>query len=75
MEMKARGAKIYCVGTEGDEELEENSDWWLGLPKVSEVLSPVIYVIPFQLLAYYLAVEKGYDPDKPRNLAKSVTVQ
>ncbi len=75
MEMKARGAKIYCVGTEGDEELEENSDWWLGLPKVNEVLSPVIYVIPFQLLAYYLAVEKGYDPDKPRNLAKSVTVQ
>ena len=75
MEMKARGAKIYCVGTEGDEELEENSDWWLGLPKVNEVLSPVIYVIPFQLLAYYLAVERGYDPDKPRNLAKSVTVQ
>jgi len=75
MEMKARGARIYCVGTEGDEELKENSDWWLGLPKVSEVLSPVVYVIPFQLLAYHLAVEKGYDPDKPRNLAKSVTVQ
>ena len=75
MEIKARGARIYCVGTEGDEELKENSDWWLGLPKVSEVLSPVVYVIPFQLLAYHLAVEKGYDPDKPRNLAKSVTVQ
>ncbi len=75
MEMKARGAKIYCVGTEGDEELMQNSDWWLGLPKVNEVLSPIVYVIPFQLLAYYLALEKGYDPDKPRNLAKSVTVQ
>lgn len=74
MEMKARGAEIYCVGTEGDEELRESSDWWLGLPKVNEILSPIIYVIPFQFLAYYLALEKGYDPDKPRNLAKSVTV-
>ncbi len=74
MEMKARGAEIYCVGTEGDEELKENSDWWLGLPKVNEILSPIIYVIPFQFLAYYLALERGYDPDKPRNLAKSVTV-
>lgn len=74
MEMKARGARIYCVGTEGDEELRENSDWWLGLPKVNEILSPIIYVIPFQFLAYYLAIERGLDPDKPRNLAKSVTV-
>ncbi len=74
MEMKARGAKIYCVGTEGDNELRENSDWWLGLPKVHEILSPIIYVIPFQFLAYYLALERGFDPDKPRNLAKSVTV-
>ncbi|MCF3653468.1 MAG: glutamine--fructose-6-phosphate transaminase (isomerizing) [Aigarchaeota archaeon] len=74
MEMKARGAKIYCVGTEGDNELRENVDWWLGLPKVHEILSPIIYVIPFQFLAYYLALERGLDPDKPRNLAKSVTV-
>ncbi len=74
MEMKARGARIYCIGTEGDEELRENSDWWMELPKVNEVLSPIIYVIPFQFLAYYLALERGYDPDKPRNLAKSVTV-
>jgi glucosamine--fructose-6-phosphate aminotransferase (isomerizing) len=74
MEMRARGAKIYCVGTEGDNELRENVEWWLGLPRVHEILSPVIYVIPFQFLAYYLALEKGLDPDKPRNLAKSVTV-
>ena len=74
MEMKARGARIYCVGTEGDNELRENSDWWLGLPRVHEILSPIIYVIPFQFLAYYLALERGLDPDKPRNLAKSVTV-
>ena len=74
MEMKARGAKIYCVGTEGDEELKKQCDWFLGLPKVHEILSPIVYVIPFQLLAYYMAVEKGYNPDMPRNLAKSVTV-
>jgi len=74
MEMKARGAKIYCVGREGDEELRELSDWYLGLPGVHELLSPVIYIIPFQLLAYYMAIERGNDPDKPRNLAKSVTV-
>ena len=75
MEMKARGARIYTIGTEGDEELKRISDWWLGLPEIHEILSPIIYVIPFQLLAYYLAIEKGYDPDKPRNLAKSVTVE
>ncbi|MEM0078679.1 MAG: glutamine--fructose-6-phosphate transaminase (isomerizing) [Nitrososphaerota archaeon] len=74
MEMKARGAKIYCVGSEDDRELIELSDWYLGLPHVHELLSPVIYVIPFQLLAYYTALEKKLDPDKPRNLAKSVTV-
>jgi glucosamine--fructose-6-phosphate aminotransferase (isomerizing) len=74
MEMKARGARIYCIGTEGDNELRENVDWWLGFPKVHEILSPIIYVIPFQFLAYYLALERGLDPDKPRNLAKSVTV-
>ena len=75
MEIKARGAEIYTVGTEGDDELKELSDWWLGHPNVHEILSPMTYVIPFQLLAYHLAVEKGYDPDKPRNLAKRVTVQ
>ncbi|MCS7132407.1 MAG: glutamine--fructose-6-phosphate transaminase (isomerizing) [Nitrososphaeria archaeon] len=75
MEMKARGAEIYCVGTEGDQELRGISDWWLGLPSIHEALSPIIYIVPFQFLAYYLAIERGHDPDKPRNLAKSVTVQ
>jgi len=46
------------------------------VPKgVPDVLSPIPFVVPLQLLAYYMAVEKGYDPDKPRNLAKSVTVK
>ncbi|MEM4536405.1 MAG: glutamine--fructose-6-phosphate transaminase (isomerizing) [Nitrososphaerota archaeon] len=74
MEMKARGAKIFCVGAEGDEEIKQLSDWYLGLPSTHPLLSPIVYVVPFQLLAYYAAIERGYDPDKPRNLAKSVTV-
>ena len=74
MEMKARGARIFCVGAEGDEEVKQLSDWFLGLPATHALLSPVVYIIPFQLLAYYTSIERGYDPDKPRNLAKSVTV-
>lgn len=73
-EMKARGAKIITIGSKGDEELMEISDDYIGLPDVHELLSPIIYTLPFQLLAYYLAIERGLDPDKPRNLAKSVTV-
>jgi glucosamine--fructose-6-phosphate aminotransferase (isomerizing) len=72
--MKARGAKIITIGSKDDKELMEISDDYIGLPDVHELLSPIIYVLPFQLLAYYLAVERGLDPDKPRNLAKSVTV-
>lgn len=74
MEMKARGAKVTIVGEELDLELAELADRFIGVPKVNPLLSPIIYVIPFQLLAYYLAIKKGLDPDKPRNLAKSVTV-
>ena len=73
-EMRARGAKIITIGSKDDEELMEISDDYIGLPDVHELLSPIIYVLPFQLLAYYLAIERGLDPDKPRNLAKSVTV-
>jgi len=76
MEMKARGASIIVVCEEGDEELESLADDCIELPKgVPEILSPVVYVIPLQLLAYYMAIERGHDPDMPRNLAKSVTVK
>ena len=75
MEMKARGARIIVVCEEGDEELIDQSDDHIEVPKgIPEVLSPIPYIIPLQLFAYYLAVEKDLDPDKPRNLAKSVTV-
>lgn len=73
-EMKARGARIITVADENDKELRSLSDDFIGMPDVHELLSPIIYVTPFQLLAYYLAIERGLDPDKPRNLAKSVTV-
>jgi glucosamine--fructose-6-phosphate aminotransferase (isomerizing) len=75
MEMKARGARIIAIVDEGDEEIKRLADDYLTIPAgIPEVLSPIPYVIPLQLFAYYMAVERGCDPDKPRNLAKSVTV-
>ena len=76
MEMKARGASIIAVVEEGDEEIEKLAEDYVEVPKgIPEVLSPIAFVTPLQLLAYYMAVEKGYTPDTPRNLAKSVTVK
>lgn len=76
MEMKARGASIIAVIEEGDEEIKSLADDYVEVPKgIPEVLSPIPFVIPLQLLAYYMAIERGHDPDKPRNLAKSVTVK
>ncbi|MGD0549952.1 MAG: glutamine--fructose-6-phosphate transaminase (isomerizing) [Candidatus Bathyarchaeia archaeon] len=76
MEMKARGASVIAVVEEGDQEIERLADDFIEVPKdIGEVLSPILFVIPLQLFAYYMAVEKGYDPDMPRNLAKSVTVK
>jgi glucosamine--fructose-6-phosphate aminotransferase (isomerizing) len=76
MEMKARGASIIAIMEEGDEEIKKLADDYIEVPKdIPEVLSPVPYVVPLQMLAYFMAVEKGYNPDRPRNLAKSVTVK
>jgi len=74
-ELKARNARIIAVVTEGDEEMKHRVDHIMTIPKVSEALSPILSVIPLQLFAYYVAVLKGCDVDKPRNLAKSVTVE
>ncbi len=75
MEMKARGASIIAILDETDEELKRLVDDYVPIVTgIPEILSPIPYVVPLQLLAYYIAVEKGLDPDKPRNLAKSVTV-
>jgi len=76
MEMKARGATIIAIVNEGDEEIKKLADDYVEVPKdIPEVLSPIPFVVPLQLLAYYMAVERGYNPDMPRNLAKSVTVK
>jgi glucosamine--fructose-6-phosphate aminotransferase (isomerizing) len=75
MEMKSRGAHIISICEEGDEVIKRLSDEVIEVPKgVPEELSPIVYVLPLQLMSYYLSVMKGLDPDKPRNLAKSVTV-
>jgi glucosamine--fructose-6-phosphate aminotransferase (isomerizing) len=76
MEMKARGASIIALIEEGDEEIKKLADDYIEVPKgIPEVLSPIPYAVPLQLLAYYMATERGCNPDKPRNLAKSVTVK
>jgi len=76
MEMKARGASIIAILEEGDEEVKGLADDYVEIVKgVPDVLSPIPYVVPLQLFAYHMAVERGCDPDKPRNLAKSVTVK
>jgi glucosamine--fructose-6-phosphate aminotransferase (isomerizing) len=75
MEMKARGARIISICEEDDENITSLSDDVIYIPKgIPDVLSPIPYIIPLQLLSYYISVKKGLDPDKPRNLAKSVTV-
>ncbi|MGP3667397.1 MAG: glutamine--fructose-6-phosphate transaminase (isomerizing) [Candidatus Bathyarchaeota archaeon] len=74
VEMKSRGATVIGV-VEEDDEVLKNLDSYIEIPKgIPEVLTPIPYIVPLQLFAYYMAVEKNLDPDKPRNLAKSVTV-
>jgi glucosamine--fructose-6-phosphate aminotransferase (isomerizing) len=76
MEMKARGAKILAILEEDDCEIKALVDDYLEVPKgIPSVLSPIPFVIPLQLLAYYMSLEFNHDPDMPRNLAKSVTVK
>ena len=74
-EIKARKGKVISVITEGDEVSTDISDDVMIVPEADEILAPILSVIPLQLLAYYIGVAKGCDVDKPRNLAKSVTVE
>ncbi|MGM9975097.1 MAG: glutamine--fructose-6-phosphate transaminase (isomerizing) [Clostridiaceae bacterium] len=74
-EVVTRGAKVMAITLEGNDDIEKTADSVLYLPKIHELLTPVLAVIPLQLLAYYMAKQKGCDVDKPRNLAKSVTVE
>ncbi len=74
-EVKARGGRIIAVTSEGNGDLHGLADYQLRVPSCHEILSPILTVIPLQLLAYHIAVLRGCDVDRPRNLAKSVTVE
>jgi len=66
---------VIAIATEGDEEIKESADHVVFVPQAPELLSPILEVVPMQLLAYHIAVRRGCDVDQPRNLAKSVTVE
>ena len=74
-EIKARKGRIISIVTEGDINVKKLSNNVIEIPETEECLAPLLSVIPLQLLAYHIAVEKGCDIDQPRNLAKSVTVE
>lgn len=74
-EVRARGGKTIVVATEGDTCIQHLADYLIQIPDAPEILQPLLTVIPLQLLAYHAAVLRGHDVDKPRNLAKSVTVE
>ena len=74
-EIKARKGRVLAIATEGNEDIKKIADDVIYIPKTLEMLTPMLSVIPLHLFAYYLAVLLGYDVDKPRNLAKSVTVE
>lgn len=74
-EVQARKGKVIAIATEGDDELAQMVDDVIFIPKTEEMLEPILTTIPLQLFAYYIAIKLGRDVDKPRNLAKSVTVE
>lgn len=74
-EVKTRSGKIISIVSEGDETVKEMSDFCIEIPRTDELLSPLVASVPLQLLAYHVAVARGCDVDKPRNLAKSVSVE
>ena len=74
-EVKARDAVVIGIGMDGDEELAKHVDHIIYIPRANKFIAPILAVVPLQLLAYYAAITRGADVDKPRNLAKSVTVE
>jgi glucosamine--fructose-6-phosphate aminotransferase (isomerizing) len=75
VEVKSRDGKVIAIVTEGDTEAREIADHIIEIPKASDLISPILSIIPLQLLAYHIGVRRGCDVDQPRNLAKSVTVE
>jgi glucosamine--fructose-6-phosphate aminotransferase (isomerizing) len=74
-EVKARGGPVIAVACEGDEDVAARADEVIYVPEVPDYLQPIVSAVPLQLLAYHIALLRGCDVDKPRNLAKSVTVE
>ena len=74
-EVKARGGIVIAIATQGDEQISKMADYVLYIPNTLYILSSILAVVPLQLLAYYAATDRNLDPDKPRNLSKSVTVE
>ncbi len=74
-EIKARSGRVLALATVGDETMKKMADEVIYVPAIMEMLEPVLCVVPLQLFAYYIGTGRGYDVDKPRNLAKSVTVE
>ena len=74
-EVKAREGTVVAISTEGDEDARKTADHVIEIPAASELLTPILEIVPLQLLAYHIAVRRGCDVDQPRNLAKSVTVE
>jgi glucosamine--fructose-6-phosphate aminotransferase (isomerizing) len=74
-EVRARGARVIAVATEGDEQIAQHVDELIEVPRTEWMLAPLLAVIPLQLLAYHIARRHGLNVDQPRNLAKTVTVE
>jgi glucosamine--fructose-6-phosphate aminotransferase (isomerizing) len=74
-EVKARKGQIIAIVNEGDEEIKRMADYAIEIPSTEEILTPLLTVVPLQLLSYHIAVMRGANVDQPRNLAKSVTVE
>jgi glucosamine--fructose-6-phosphate aminotransferase (isomerizing) len=74
-EIKARGGPVIAIACEGDEKIAELADDVIFVPEVDEYLQPLVTAVPLQLLAYHVALLRGCNVDRPRNLAKSVTVE
>ncbi len=74
-EIKARGGPVIAIACENDQHVEDKADDIIHVPRVPDYLQPIVVAVPLQLLAYHIALLRGCDIDKPRNLAKSVTVE
>ena len=72
---KKQAGRVIALATEGDQEVKKRADHTIFIPETSELISPILEIVPLQLFAYYMAVKRGLDVDRPRNLVKSVTLE